>query len=107
MANNKTTRLISRIDEQEKQIIKSADRLARTVLDGLSVASEEGASDYQKVRALAPLLQQIGHLGGMAEDQIKAHDAMKHLAAVLGSDTALLRTAGDGTDQDGPGRDKD
>lgn len=95
MANNKVTQLVNRVDTQEREIIRMAERLARTILNGLSVASE--ASDYQKVRALTPLLKQMGCLGDVAGYQISTHDGM----------TSLARAMGVGYEVTTKGRDKD
>lgn len=102
MANIKTNRVARLVQGQEKALVKMAQDLARTLLDGLSLADDKGASDYQKTRCMAPLLKQMGAIGAACELQIEFHDNAAKLAMSIGmEDDVREQSAGPGRDKDG------
>jgi len=88
---------------QESTLVLLARQQCKLVIDGIKLASTMGASDYQIVRDMAPMLKTIGNLGDAAENMIKSHDAAARLENALKN--KALSPSGD--DDDGIGRDKD
>lgn len=82
---------------QEKRAIALALGQCRLAVSGVKLARDKGASDYQVLVGLIPLLKSIGSFGGTVEGMIETHDRASSLQKTLEIAPELR----------GPGRDKD
>ena len=94
MATDKVDQLRNRVTKQEKTIVNTALDLARTVTGAVPVGRDMGLTDYEIVKRLAPLLDQMGAVGDMCRAQIEWHDGAYAAAKASPSGGGVLAQKG-------------